>query len=187
MNIFIEKIAPIAQVKPTVGTAIMSLIEPMSARRAVIMRATFANLATAQTLTVMQVLGVTTASADAAASQKVVNISADPGSIAANDYCVIKLTNGHYQVNKVASVSTLAITFTDNLEGAVASGNAIYFMGVVGDGHAQYAIAASEETEFSSDVGAFVGKAKNYPMILSCTNATNQCTLQGGVVAYVDA
>lgn len=113
---------------------------------------------TAHLITVMRPLNYTTFSADAAAAQAVVNITADPGTyatagvykyplpngvsipstgnnvIAANDYVVFQTAAGQWVMDTVASVSTLAITLTTNLPtGGVLKGGLFYYFGISTD------------------------------------------------------
>lgn len=84
----------------------------------------------------------------AAASQAVINISADPGNysalnascrtannlIAANDWVVYQAADGTYIVDTVASVSTLAITMTTNCPtGGVLAGAPFWWFGIETD------------------------------------------------------
>jgi hypothetical protein len=110
---------------------------------------------TIHTLTMMRPLNYTTFSAAAAASQAVVNITADPGvyanykwplpnaqvavrtadnPIAANDYAVYQAADGTWVMDTVASVSTLAITMTTNVPtGGVLTGGLFYWFGISTD------------------------------------------------------
>lgn len=110
---------------------------------------------TGHTVTVMRPFNYTTFSADAAASQAVVNLTADPGlyqtagrykyplpngvtvpstannGIAANDYVVFQTASGQWVMDTVSSVSSLAVTLTTNLPtGGVKKGGLLYFFGV---------------------------------------------------------
>lgn len=113
--------------------------------------------ATAHQIGIMRPFNFTTFSADAAAGQKVVNITADPGlystvanwkyspvpnavpriannAIAASDYVAYQCADGSYVIDTVASVATLAVTLTTNVPtGGVKSGGQFYFLGVIGD------------------------------------------------------
>lgn len=129
---------------------------------------------TAHTMTVMRPFGRTTVASAAAASQAVINITADPGSyssygtlntannlIAASDYCVYKTADGNYVVDTVSSVSTLAITMATNVPaGTVAAGAFFWFYGVAantnpatGRAHEAFTLPASTTTYFGSDAG----------------------------------
>ena len=182
-NAFLQVTKSIGYKTELLDTVIYKLVPSTRGLKLAILRLTILTGGTAHVLTVMRPLNKTTASAAALASQKVVNITADPGSIATNDYCVIRLSDGTYQLNKVASVDTLAITFTDNFTASIESGAPVYFMGVVGDGHEQRVLTASTENTFESEYGEFVTDAKEDPIVLSIDNATAASIIQGGTVA----
>lgn len=112
---------------------------------------------TAHTLYFMRPLNWTTFKADAAASQAVVVISADPGTwatagvyqyplantsipstgnntIGANDYVVYQAASGQWIVDTVASGTSPTLTLTTNLPtGGVKKGGLFYFFGLKTD------------------------------------------------------
>lgn len=113
---------------------------------------------TSHVLTFMKPLNYTTVSADAAASQAVVVLTADPGlyqtsdrykyplpagmtapatgnnGIAASDYVVYQAAAGHWVMDTVSSVSSLSVTLATNLPtGGVKAGAIFYFFGVSTD------------------------------------------------------
>ena len=185
-NMFAKRIDPIGRSAEAFGTENFVLVEPVTGLRLVIARLTILCSTTAQTLTIMKPSAKVKASAAALASQKVLDISADPGSIAANDYCVVRLADGTFQLNMVASVDSLEITFTDNFTAAIDLGADVFFMGTSSDGHAQYVITASTENEWESEIGAFVSNDIGYPIVIHTTNATVACIVQGGTALYVN-
>lgn len=144
------------------GTVVTQLIEPMKGAYTTLFELWMGSSATLQTVTIMRECGRTFFTADAAASQAVVNISADPGKystgylasppsgntllgfanaprtannlIAASDFVVYKCADGTYVVDTVASVSSLAITLTTNLPtGGVKAGDPFWFYGITTD------------------------------------------------------
>lgn len=134
----------------TAGTAIVRLIQPIAGAIARLMYLVYNAGATAHTLTVMRCLGQTTVASAAAGGQQVINITADPGkysttfpngtssvadnNISANDYVVYQCADGTFVVDTVSSVSTLAITMTNNLPtGGVAAGAPFWFFGITTD------------------------------------------------------
>ena len=189
-NMYGPRIRPIPSNTALADTAFLQHLEPLSVYRQIVTRLTILCAATAQTLTVMQALARTTTSASALASQKVINLTADPGigtvagGIASGDYCIVELTDGTHQVNLVDSVSTLAITFIDDFSQAVKSGAKVYFYGTAANGHEQVAVASGGETTFESSEGWFVAKNAGYPLLFHLNNITNACILQGGVVIH---
>jgi hypothetical protein len=184
-NMFCQRIEPIARATELANTEIYLKVDAVEGLKLVIQRLTLLNGATAQTLTVMNPSAKVLTSAAADADQKVINITEDPGSIAEDDYCIVKLSDGSYQMNKVDSVSTLEITFVDDWEADIDSGASVWFYGTTSDDHPQYTIDADSEVTFESDYGYFVSNNTGYPMILSVNNATNACVIEGGVALYV--
>ena len=189
-NMYGPRIRPIPSNTAVADTAFLQHLEPMSVYRQVVTRLSILCGATAQTLSVMNALARTTTSAAALISQKVLDLTADPGVgtvagvIASGDYCIVELETGVHQVNKVDSVATLAITFIDDFEAAVSKGAKVYFYGTEGDGHEQVAVASGGETIFESSEGWFVAKNAGYPLLFHLNNATDACILEGGVVTH---
>jgi len=198
------------------GTLITRLVEPVLGLRTRLRRAWYTAGATAHVLTAMRPLGVTTFSAVAAAGQAVVNIVRDPGAyssycsvtpktsnnvIAANDYVAYEVADGNVVVDLVASVSSLAITLTNNVPtGGVKVGGKFWFFGTItdtnpkdGNAHPRYTLPASTVTYmggddslgFLSSIGGLPGSDLSglyEPMILQSDNGTN-----AGVLELVDA
>lgn len=148
----------------------------------------YVSLGTAHTLTCMRVLGTTTLSAAAASGQAVVDITADPGSIAANDYVVVVTPAGVQHLRKVSSVDTLEITLSSNVPAALAAGSTFYFLGIVGDtGHVQFKPTVSTATEYTDTVtGVCESNAKGEPMVVNSDNATAAGVIEMTNVAYTD-
>src|SRR5581483_1491783 len=134
------------------GTVITRLIEPRAGAFTHLSRLVYTAGTTAHTLTVMRCLNRTTLSADAAGSQAVINLTADPGAysttgakngntvrtannvIAGGDYLVYQAADGSFIMDVVSSVATLAITMTTSLPtGGAKSGAPVWFFGVPGD------------------------------------------------------
>lgn len=162
------------------GTVITRLVEPTRGAFTRLTSVWYNCSTTAHTLTVMRPLGLTTFSANAAASQAVVNVAADPGDysnttvsdnlIAASDFVVYESAySGRYVLDTVSSVSSLAITLTTNLPtGGVVAGGKFWFFGIITDtnpadglAHPQYTLPASTVTYLGTDAGegmfGFVG------------------------------
>lgn len=176
----------------TAGTAIVRSVYPRKNRaggrnpKTRIGKVMYLAGATAHTLTVMRPLGTTTLSAAAAASQAVINITADAqapsaaGALAANDYVILELADGTYQTGIVSSVSTLAVTLTANLTAAAAAGAKVWMFGVAGDHTDTYDLTNGATTTLDSSLPGrkglgFVSSRNAYePIILSINNATNQ-------------
>lgn len=176
------------------GTAITQLIPPWSGRQAPaaggfspyythISKLIYTTGATAHDVVIMRPFNYTTLAADAAASQAVVVLAADPGSystayqyptpssaavrtannlIAGSDYVVLQLPDGTYLMDTVSSVSTLSVTLANNLPtGGAKSGAILWFFGVAansdpatGRANPSVDILASETLRTFSDSGA---------------------------------
>lgn len=132
----------------TAGTVITRLVEPVKGCVTTLSNIRYLGPQTTQhTLTVLRPLGMTTVASAAAAAQKVINITNDPGVysaygvvdvadnvIAASDFCVYQTKDGTYTVDTVASVASLAITMTTNVPtSTVAAGAPFWWFGVIGD------------------------------------------------------
>lgn len=142
---------------------------------------------TSHTLTAMRALGHTTLSANAAASQAVINLTAQPGptgnAIAANDFLVIRrASDGALFAVKVSSVATLAITLTAVLASALVAGDEVFFYGVPADTdplnagltHPSFPLATGAQRTVSNATGNGVvsSNKNNEPMLLHINNVT---------------
>ena len=136
----------------------------------------------------------TTASAAAAAAQKVLNVTdapVDPAGnpVASGDDIAYQLPDGSWEFNTVASLSTKAITLTNNIAVAVASGARVVVFGVAADlRYQKFAAAASVTTEWSNggDMVAISPKInRGDPVILESNNATNDGFLNRAVFKYL--
>lgn len=111
---------------------------------------------TEHTLTLLRPLNWTTFSADAAASQAVVNLTANPGAyatvykyplangqtaprtadnlLAASDHVVYQAADGTWVYDTVSSIATLAVTLATNVPtGGVKAGGLLYHFGITTD------------------------------------------------------
>lgn len=165
------------------GTAITALLDPGSLRgRVVVTRMAVKAGATAQTLTVMQVLSKYRIAAAAASGQKVIKFAEND--FAANDFVAIKMPSGIHQLFTVASVATKGdddlypVTLSANLPVELPLGAAVCFFGAPGDGHESVAIAASDVTQMQSDEGYFGANEMGEPLLMHLTNATNAATIE---------
>jgi len=159
------------------GTAYKALLDPNPLMGRIIVTRLSATVAgTAHTMTIMQVLSKQLSAADAAAGQKVINMT-DGSIYAANDFVGIKMPNGRYEVYTVASVATNAVTLVENLSAAVPAKSVVAFFGVPADGHEQVALAASGTRDFISDEGYFGANEPGDPIIVHVNNATAASTI----------
>lgn len=150
----------------TAGTVIVALIPPYMGCQNLpsgvrgqaftkVTKVAYTTQGTAHKIGVMRPFNFTTFSADAAAAQAVVNLTADPGlyatpanwkygtvpggvpsvannGIAANDYVVYQAADGTLVLDTVSSVSSLAVALTANLPtGGVKQGGVLWFFGVI--------------------------------------------------------
>lgn len=208
------------------NTKIVRLVEPMIGACTHIQRAVATTSTTAHILTVLRPLNKVTTTAAAAAAQAVINISADPGNytgirtadnaIAASDWVAYQCIDGTWVVDLVSSVSSLAITMTNNVPtSGVASGAEFWFFGIETDSnpcdatvHPRYTCTASSTNVFGS-YDAAVGwqgsiqapnsslfsasllhadmkTGKGHPLLLVVDNATAAGTLEEVVAFYSD-
>jgi hypothetical protein len=148
---------------------------------------------TAHTVTILQAQSQTKLSADAASSQAVINLVADPGvgtipgAIAANDKLVIEKPDGTLHFAVVQSVSSLAITLTANVPtGGLKAGARVWFYGTSTDKcHTVLKPATSATTFYAQDNGLAAARDKEQPMIVESTNATAAGTIAALTVHYV--
>lgn len=179
------------------GTVINVLVAPKKRYFTRISKLRYTAAATAHTVTAMRPLGTTTASADAATSQAVVNITANPGpsgnALAANDYIAIRhAVDGITRLYVVSSISNLAVTLTANLTVAVTSGDKIWMFGVAantdpltGTAHPPLAMGAGAVTELTDDTtGVVCTHTTDQPILLQSNNATNAGTFNLVTAAY---
>jgi len=98
-----------------------------------------------------------TASAAAASGQKVINVTNTPldpaGNAAAqNDIVAYQCTDGSWEFNTIASVSTKAITHSTNLAKAVASGAKYRIFGVAADNASHQITLTASTTNRNSKI-----------------------------------
>jgi hypothetical protein len=197
----------------TAGTIIRQLIEPMKNAFTRIVGVTVKTGATAHILTLLRPCNRTYFTADAAASQAVVNVAADPGdypsgvrtadnAIAANDVVVYEASDGTYVLDTVSSVSSLAVTLATNLPtGGVKENGLLWWFGIVTDtnpndgmAHPRWNLDASTTTSLGrgncltsiEDHRLMdVGRGMYQPLVLSVDNGTNASIIESTGVEYV--
>lgn len=153
------------------GTVITRLIEPMPNGVTRLTGVTTTTLTTAHLLTLMRPCNRVQFTADAAAGQKVVYLSADPGvysvkgtlaaadtALAASDYVVYEAADGTFVMDLANSVYGAAgvVTLTTNLPtGGVKKGGLVWFYGIVTElnpnnnaAHPRWNLAASTTNVF---------------------------------------
>lgn len=182
LSLALNKTFGFGKVSVAFGTAITRTIPPSANLFTHLTNLKYTAAGTAHTLTVMRPLAApTTLTAAAASGQAVINVAALVGSMATNDYVVIKLSDGTYHTGVVSSVSTLAVTLTANLSApGAAIGAKVWNLGVVGDHtNTQFNAIESVTTTYTDGVSSIVGTtAKESPMIVHSNNATATGTIE---------
>jgi hypothetical protein len=179
-----------AGITATAGTVITVVAPAHRQGRTRVTKVSYTGTGTAHTLTAMRPLSRTTLSANAAASQAVINLTGDPGTlfspanvIAANDYLVIRHDDGTFGVYKVSSVSTLQITLTGNLSVACSAGATVWFLGITTDtdpatglAHPAWTLGTTTNS-LTGDGDVLVNShQEDSPILLYSNNATNAGT-----------
>ena len=178
----------------TAATVIDETIPGMPGLRLALIAFEYLAAATAHTLSFMypgNLAGCrTTASADAAISQKVLNATDAPtdpaGNAAAASDIIAYYTAAGWEFNTVASLATKAITLTNNIASPVTSGAPIRIFGVTTDNSRFIINAAASVTTsrngYFSVMCPFIGD----PMYFSANNATNAGFMNNMVWAYIN-
>lgn len=203
INAFISSYLAFDYHTETAATVITEDVPGQNGKRLALVGFDYLNGATAHALAIMHSGSLagsrTTASALAVSGQKVVNATDAPTDPAGNatasgDYIAFQLTDGSWEFDTVASLATLAITITNNLQGvdagagatAIAAGGAIRIFGILADGaNFQFGLTASVVTNYQDTVLAqapFVGD----PLMVYDANATNAGFINNLLFAYIN-
>ena len=187
----------------TLGTAIDEEIPGQNGKRLALVGFDYLCGSTAHTLKVLHCGSVagsrTVTSALAVSGQKVIAAAVAPTDPAGNatasgDIIAFQLTDGTWEFDTVASLSTLNITCTNNITGldsgggatAIAAGGAIRIFGVIGDGYNfTFGLTASVVTHFDDTIlcqAPFVGD----PLYVSNANPTAQSFQNNLLFAYIN-
>lgn len=184
----------LGQKTATAGTEILHLVPPLKNAYTRMTRLAYRAGATAHNLTAMRPLGTTTLAANAAASQAVIVLSAQPqagNNVAAADYLAWEAPDGTVRFGKVSSATGLSITMTANLAVAVVAGAKVWFFGAItdlvpqtGEAHPIFSGVASVTTVYSdTSAGILATFGKYEPILVHSGNATNAGFLEG--ISYV--
>lgn len=177
------------------GSLLNAMVPPRQKCFTRIMSLVYTAAGTAHTITCMIPIGRTTFSADAAASQAVVNLTADPGVsgnlLAGGDYLAWENTDGTFSFDFIASLATLAATMTSVLPKAVSAGGKVWNFGVIGDTHPVTGnahvtfrgVASVTSTYSDTTVGVLCTYAPYDPIIIQSNNATATGIIES--VAYM--
>ena len=187
----------------TLGTAIDEEIPGQNGKRLALVGFDYLCGSTAHTLKVLHcgsVAGSRNTMASAAVSgQAVLNVTTSPTDPAGNatasgDIIAFQLTDGTWEFDTVASLSTLAITMNNSITGldsgggaaAVAAGAAVRIFGVISDGfNFTFGLTASVVTHFDDTIlcqAPFIGD----PLYVSNANPTAQSFQNNLLFAYIN-
>ena len=161
------------------------------------------SLSTANSIYIMRAIGRTTTTTTAAANTvAALTLYADPSpsgnTISAGDQVIYEDTSGVFRVNQVNTsgwnATTLVVTFTANVIGAVTNGTKVYMMGVFTDtdpttGTAFPFIATAANTSAlvpSAQQSAFLQTSARIgePLLLYNPNATDATTINYILYGY---
>lgn len=176
------------------NTAYVVLLESQDSGRVIVNRLSILNQGTAQTLSVMQVLGRSKLAANALAAQAVVklaNAEVTRLGLVNGDWLAIRLIDGSYHVNTVTvgaadsgGAGFTNITFASTLPKAAETGGRVFFFDVPAS-HEQVAIPVSSTTTWESDYGYFGANEIGDPLLLHVNNPTAASTLQACVCPVI--
>jgi hypothetical protein len=174
----------------TAGTVINGLVPPTPGGipRVSALAYKDGNNGTADTLSLLKVLGSTKCVGSVAAGNSGITIASNPGSslptpdaITSNDWLAITESDGVTRVYKVSSVTSLtSVTLSTNLVAGTVNGSPVYWFGVAGDtdqqtGRAQPSVKSNTNgTQFSlseSNGGLAAGHNPGEPLLFQSDNA----------------
>lgn len=180
----------------TAGTVIQENVPGKDGLRIGLEYLGYTAAATAHTLAVLypgSLAGCrTTADGAAAASQKDIlcaDAPTDPAGNAAasGDHIAYQVSDGTWEFNTVASISTKTITLTNNIATALLDGAKVRIFGVVGDGqNFRFAAGAAGTSTFSNNqtIVKVDSTFEGDPVILQSDNATNAGFLLSAMFSY---
>lgn len=190
----------------TAGTPIVAVCPPKGERfRTRLSFASYVAAGTAHDLVVMKALARTKATAAAAASQAVLNIESSSfigQTLAANDWIVVRHSNGSYGAYKVSSISSLEVTLDSSLTLPVSENAPVWIMGAPGETpHVTLAVAANTNKDFVfGDSGVDSGylphrvSSTDYtrsgfgdPLLLYSANGSNAGKLNAAAGVYLNS
>ena len=213
---FINSFAVVDYHTETAATAIEEAIQAKDGLRLALLSGSYLNGLTAHTLCLMYakdaaaypgsarntINGAT--AAHILSNQKVIDVVTTPrdpagNAAAASDIVAYQLIDGTWEFNTIASVSTKAITLTNNIAGvdagagatAIADGSPFLILGIVGDGaYLALPLTASVVNEWGATAGGsgivlvhpYVGE----PFYVYDANATNAGFLNNLLFGYIN-
>jgi len=181
----------------TAATIIQENIPGSDGNRIALNHLLYSNQGTAHTLSFMypgdRAGCRTTASADAAISQAVLNVTDAPvdpagNAVASGDVIAYETSDG-WEFNTVSSLSTKAITLGTNIASPVLAGAKVRVFGIAADKACQQAaLAASVVTELGDGNGIYFIQpeyCRGDPVVVQSNNATAAGTLQNLIALYL--
>lgn len=176
----------------TAGTEIEEEVQGADGKRLALIGYNYLAAGTAHTMSVMYPGGTrTTADGAAASGQKVIDVNDAPkdpagNAIAASDIVAYQVSDGTWEFNTVASLSTKEVTHGTNLAVAVLDGALYRIFGVVGDGAKfNFGLTASETSEGYDAIFA-LAPHKGDPLYVSIDNGTNAGFLNNLIFAHIN-
>lgn len=177
------------------GTAITENVDGVDNYSLALINLNVTTQGTAHTLSLCYASGTgtrITTTAAAAAAQKDIVVSAAPKDPAGNaaasgDVIAYQVSDGSWEWNTVASVSSLTITLTTNIATALLSGAKVRIFGVVADGSCyQLPLAASTTNTYGSGELVLVHPYVGDPWYLSIDNGTAASTINFAQFCYIN-
>jgi len=193
---FIETFRTVDYHTEAANTAIDEQIQCSAGQRLALLFYSIVTSTTAHVLYLLQTGALAGArnstTAAASAAQKIINVTTTPtdpagNAAAASDIVAYRCTDGSWEFNTIASVATLAITHTNNLAKAVASGAAYLIFGTVAHGSYQSFTLTASVTNVSPAVpivavNPYVGD----PWYVTIPNATAASVIQTMLFAEIN-
>lgn len=192
---FVKSFKTFGKHTESAGTAITENVQGIDNYTPALINASITTGATAHTMSICYAQGtgtrsVTTAASAAAATTLDVSVAPkDPAGNAAasGDVIAYQVSDGSWEFNTIASISSLEITLNTAIATAVPAGAKVRIFGVVADGACmQLPLAAAGTNTFGSGEIAIVGPYPGDPLYVSIDNATNASTINFLVFAYLN-
>ena len=195
LNAYVSSYLPFGYHTETAATAIDEEVPGQNGKRLALVGIDYLCGATAQNVAIMHCGSLAgsrnSASAAAAITQKVLNVNTAPTSpagdvVASGDIIAYQVTGGGWEFNTVSSLSTKAITLTNNIAIAVLDDAAVRVFGVLADA-AYFAIGLTAATAMHYD-DTILAQApyKGDPLYVSNANGTHASFQNNLLFAYIN-
>jgi len=195
INAYVEGYLPFDYHTETAATAIDEEVPGQNGKRLALVGIDYLCGATAQNVAIMHCGSLAgsrnSASAAAAIGQKVLNVNTAPTSpagdpVAGSDIIAYQVTGGAWEFNTVASLSTKAITLTNNIATAVLDDAAVRVFGVLADAsYFAIGLTASVVTHFDDTI-LMQAPYKGDPLYVSNANGTHASFQNNLLFAYIN-